>query len=378
MKVYLLLFFSLLIVLPSYLSAQIKRCGTDEYMSWWIENKLPQQTKMRWEQDRARAFNLKNHTHSPRPTRTQMLMNESEMMEMVDENEFPEEIVIPVVVHVIAPMPGHPANISEEQIYSQIDVLNTEFAREITEADYGRTYPPFWRDRYPKDTNIRFCLADKDPNDKPTTGITRTFSPITEFAWLDTTQAIKFTALGGKDIWDRDRYLNIWVSIIDSVAGYSPVPVTFIPKTVDGIVVDYRYFGTVGPVSPVLGGGITAIHEIGHWLGLFHPWGEMSDNPDCELSDLVDDTPPTMEPAPFECPTSGFNQAPFSTSLITSDYLYGCGERVMLRNFMDYAPDACSLFFTQGQVDRMLRFLAPGGFRELLPLSQQGCGYGEE
>ncbi|MEM7368580.1 MAG: M43 family zinc metalloprotease [Bacteroidota bacterium] len=374
MKTYLFILLAIVLTIPT--RSQIRRCGTDEYMSWWIENRLSPQVKTRWEQDRAKAFNLKNHPQSRRPTQHQMLMNESEMLNMVDET--PQEIVIPIVVHVIAPLPGHPANISDEQIYSQIDVLNEEFSREITEADFGRTYPPFWRDRYPKDTKIRFCLADRDPDNKPTRGITRTFSPITEFAWLDSTQAIKFTAMGGKDIWDRDRYLNIWVSIIDSVAGYSPVPVNFIPRSVDGIVVDYRYFGTIGPVSPLLGDGITAIHEIGHWLGLFHPWGEMSDNPDCELSDLVEDTPPTAEPAPFECPTTPFNQAPFSTSLITSDYLFGCGERVMLRNFMDYAPDACSRFFTQGQVNRMRRFLSPGGFRELLPLSEQGCGYGGE
>ena len=54
---------------------------------------------------------------------------------------------------------------------------------------------------------------------------------------------------------------------------------------VDGLVIHYTAFGTLNTAAP-FEMGRTAVHEVGHWLGLKHIWGDTY----CG-DDLVDDTP---------------------------------------------------------------------------------------
>ena len=68
----------------------------------------------------------------------------------------------------------------------------------------------------------------------------------------------------------RKIYLNIWVCNMGRVAGYSSFPGG--PAEKDGIVIAYNVFGTNSKAGYEM--GKTAVHEIGHWMGLRHIWGD--------------------------------------------------------------------------------------------------------
>lgn len=263
-------------------------------------------------------------------------------------------ITIPVVVHVIWNDPIE--NVSDAQIYSQIEVLNEDFR--LLNADSLEETHPFWF--YSTDAQIEFCLATRDPNGNPTSGITRTQT--TEVAWLDEDfDLIKSTADGGRDNWDPNQYLNIYVVNLDgSTLGFASFPdeLSFNPDN-DGVVIRYEAFGYLGTAGSgdfsVNDGGRTATHEVGHWLNLRHIWGD-----DFCGDDFVDDTEPA-EDANYGCPD--FPHRDFNTC--------GSGEDgEMYMNYMDYVDDNCMNMFTSGQVERMYAALE-GPRAELL--TSQGC-----
>jgi hypothetical protein len=246
-------------------------------------------------------------------------------------------ITIPVVVHVI--YNANDENISDAQIQSQIDVLNDDFR--LLNTDSLSDTHPFWPEA--ADCLIEFCLALQDPNGNSTNGITRTMTNLTSF---DNNGDEKFTSSGGKDNWDPTKYLNIWVCNLDGTGGtlgYATFPsdLTSIPEE-DGVVIDYRAFGTLGTAGT--GGfnvndlGRTASHEVGHWLNLRHIWGDAV----CG-DDFVSDTEPAEEPN-YGCPSFPYND------------FNSCGSGAngeMYMNYMDYVDDACMVMFTFGQSDRM-------------------------
>jgi hypothetical protein len=251
-------------------------------------------------------------------------------------------IRIPVVVHVVYRTTTE--NISVSQIQSQIDVLNADFRR--TNSDASQTLSQF--QGVAADSEIEFCLASVDPSGNPTSGITRTATTKTSFG---TNNSVKFNAQGGKDAWPRDSYLNMWVcNIGGSILGYAQFPGG--SASTDGVVMDYRYFGTNGTATAPFNLGRTATHEVGHWLNLRHIWGDGG----CSVDDFVSDTP-------------GSDSPNYGCSLNTVK----CGSLDMVQNYMDYTDDGCMNIFTAGQKTRMRAVLAPGGFRAPL-LNSTACG----
>lgn len=249
-------------------------------------------------------------------------------------------ITIPVVIHVVYSTAAH--NISDEQIYSQIRVLNEDFQRQ--NPDRIHTDPQFLD--VASNPHIEFRLAERDPDGNPTNGITRTRTSKNLFYSSD--NAVKYSAMGGVDAWPTTEYLNIWICSLGSgILGYSQFPGG--PKDTDGVVIGYRYFGTIGAVRAPFNQGRTTTHEVGHWLNLRHIWG---DGP-CGADDHVDDTPLA------ERPHHGCLEAAES-----------CGSPDMVQNFMDYTDDACMNLFTQGQAARMRALFTAGGHRESLKYSQ--------
>lgn len=257
-------------------------------------------------------------------------------------------ITIPVVVHVIYRTAGQ--NISTSQILSQITALNRDFRK--NNADTTQIPSPF--KPLAADTEIEFCLAKRDPFNQPTDGITRTSTTVTN---IGSTNFYYKTADGGHDPWPRDRYLNIWVLEIDgSTLGFAYPPGA--SPDYDGVVIDYRFFGTFGTVSPPFNLGRTGTHEIGHFFNLRHIWGDSN----CG-NDFVSDTP-IQQSANFGCPN--FPRRPNSCGTTNPN-----GD--MFMNYMDYVDDDCMVMFTTGQKQRMLAALNSSlGQRSSLKTSD-GC-----
>lgn len=242
-------------------------------------------------------------------------------------------IRIPVVVHVI--YKSAVQNISEAQILSQIDVLNRDFRRK--NADTLNTPARF--KAYAADVQIEFALATSDPAGRPSTGIIRKQTNINIWS---TDDKIKYSNKGGDDAWDSRYYLNIWIGNVPMLGGYSSRPGGAPEK--DGIVIHYGAFGTLNNSAP-FDRGRTAVHEVGHWLGLNHIWGDSY----CG-DDLVQDTPKQGNYT-MGCP----NGIKSSCSNGPSGDMY--------MNYMDYTNDACMNLFTKGQKDRMLALFNNGGPR---------------
>lgn len=246
-------------------------------------------------------------------------------------------VTIPIVFHVVFKTPTQ--NISDAQVLSQLQVLNDDFRR--LNSDQDNIWPQA------ADTEIEFCLATLDPNGDPTTGITRTSTNVTNFG---TSDDVKFDISGGIDAWPTDQYLNVWVCQIGGgILGYGQFPGGD-PDT-DGVVCDYKYFGTIGTASAPFDLGRTATHEVGHYLNLRHIWGDG----DCPVDDFVADTPRSDAPN-FGCAIGH----------------QSCSSTDMVQNYMDYSDDGCMNLFTLDQKSRMHALFAPGGDRNSL-LDSDGC-----
>lgn len=257
-------------------------------------------------------------------------------------------ITIPVVVHVV--YKSSIQNISYEQIISQIDVLNKDYRR--LNSDASQTPGGF--QGVAADVEVEFCLASVDPDGNWTSGITRTETSVNSWNGSD---LVKSTANGGKDGWDHTKYLNVWVcNIGGGYLGYAYPP--GVSPSLDGVVIGYKYFGTLGTAQSPYNKGRTLTHEIGHWLNLEHLWGVGESNPNCSADDNVSDTPKQADPN-FDCPNF-----PHIT----------CNNGVngdMFMNYMDYTDDVCMNMFTNGQKLRMLAVL--NGARASIKNSNVGC-----
>jgi len=244
-------------------------------------------------------------------------------------------VTIPVVVHVIWHDPSE--NISDAQIFSQLDVLNEDYRK--LNADTGVVRPLFAP--LAGDAQIEFCLAQRDPQGNASNGITRTYSVVPDWGCDD---SMKYSANGGADGWPGADYLNIWVCKLNCANGYAYYPGT--PDPIDGVVVHYYVFGRTGNVAPGYHGR-TGDHEVGHYLGLYHTFDytglcEGSDTSTCATEgDYVCDTPADINPD-FGCPP--FVNDCADTPVDNPD---------QTENFMDYGDDDCRVMFTLGQIDRM-------------------------
>lgn len=252
-----------------------------------------------------------------------------------ERDTVPNEIItIPVIVHLL--FNTNEQNITDDQIRSQIDVLNKDFRR--MNADAVNTPDAF--KPVTADARIMFCLAKVTPGGKPTKGIIRKYTTKEFFLGDD---GMKFSAAGGDDAWDSKKYLNIWVcALFGRSLGYATIPGG--DASLDGVVINYDVFGNTGFVRPPFNKGRTATHEVAHWLGLKHIWGDEN----CG-SDDVDDTP-RQKSYNYGCPVF-----PHVTS---------CSENAsgdMFMNFMDFTDDACMNSFTNGQKMKMRSLFALGG-----------------
>lgn len=256
-----------------------------------------------------------------------------------------EIITIPVVFHVVWSSDTPNSNVSNEQIYSQVEALNRDF-RAQNDLTVVRN---IFQDRI-ADMEIEFKLAEFDPDGNLTTGITRTETDVTEWS-IEDASAMKYTVNGGIDPWPSADYLNIWVITRledqnggNGIAGYAQPGGSFPSNArIDGVVIVHRFFGQTGTANPN-DFGRTGTHEVGHWLSLHHTWGAFNsgdETPSClGEDDEVSDTPFTLD-ANFSC-NFNINQCTQESPDFPD----------MIENYMDYANSTCQGLFTHGQKDR--------------------------
>ncbi len=257
---------------------------------------------------------------------------------------------IPVVFHVVYKNTAQ--NIPVARINEQITRLNEDFSR--TNTDASLTPAGFLPIVGP--TNIRFHLATTSPTGATTTGIVRT-STASSSNFTVSNNNVKKTSFGGVAPWDPANYLNIWVcEISGSVLGYAQFPGG--TAATDGVVIGYQYVGNTTDAQ--YNKGRTATHEVGHYLGLLHIWGD--DGSSCSGSDAIGDTP-NQAGENYFCPSF-----PLYDGCATS------GNGAMFMNYMDYVDDDCMNAFTLNQTAKMESVLA--SIRVNLPDITGGGGGG--
>ncbi|MEV0661101.1 zinc metalloprotease [Actinomadura luteofluorescens] len=210
-------------------------------------------------------------------------------------------LVVPVRFHVVHS--GSSGRLSTAAVQRQIGTLNAAYGGRLGGSD----------------THVRFRLDSLDRTDNP--------------SWFHNPQRNegpmkRRLRKGGRGT------LNLYTAAVGSdVLGFSTFPQWYRrDPRLDGVIVDFRSlpYGSYAPFNH----GFTAVHEIGHWLGLMHTFEGGCVSP----GDGVADTPYEAEPAQG-CP-QGRDSCPQR-------------GRDPIHNFMDYAHDACMRGFTAGQGRRI-------------------------
>lgn len=253
-------------------------------------------------------------------------------------NEIQAVITIPVVVHVIhnGDAYGTGENITDEQVLSQIQVLNEDYRKMAGTPGDGAGV----------DVEIQFCMAQVDPSGNPTDGIDRV--NLGTASWDN---AGAEGTLKPNTFWNPDDYLNMWTcrfgGDLNGVLGYAQFPnnsglaglgANNGGASTDGVIMAFNAFGSsdiypAGSYAAPYDKGRTTTHEVGHWLGLRHIWGDGA----CGTDDFCADTPES-DAANGGCPTGHIS----------------CGTVDQIENYMDYTNDTCMNIFTQDQKDRMV------------------------
>ncbi|PHS08122.1 MAG: hypothetical protein COA88_07465 [Kordia sp.] len=248
---------------------------------------------------------------------------------------------IPIIFHIITDG-TMPTNIVASQVQAQIDQLNSDF-NNLSGSSYGVA----------ASADINFIPAMVDPSGAPLAepGINRVTAygagpfPAGDFDVGGGGLEIKSTG------WDYNQYANVWVGgLTGGLLGYAQFPSNSTlpgmatnggPSINSGVVCGTGTIGSVanpGTAAPY-DLGRTLTHEVGHWIGLRHIWGDG----DCSVDDFCADTP-NASGSNFGCATG-------------NDSCAADAGTDMVENYMDYSDDACMDTFTADQVLRILTVL---------------------
>ena len=302
---------------------------------------------------------------------------------------------IPVIVHVVhgGQAVGTYPNLAQGQINSQIKVLNDDFGGTGYNSNLypasafssyaaaqnlpGANLDPNGRVKI-ANCNIQFCLATKDTlgNILPEPGIDR-INYVSK-NWTNPASITSYNAFKNfidgtvkpQTIWNVSKYLNIWVTdenlnAVGGLLGYATFPPlsglgSSLPSVgtsiSDGFWCYAMAFGSVltYPTGTYYSGydkGRTCTHEIGHWVGLRHIWGDGT----C-ATDYCNDTPPAS------ASNSGAPNYPYKTTNCSGNSPNG----EMFMNFMDYTNDNGKYMYTTDQATRIATAMSNSPYRKFL------------
>lgn len=334
----IILFFFSLIAVNAFAQQSFHRCYTTEYMDILEQQRPGIKAESNALFEAAMEYAHEHYSHK-------------------GTQSTPDTIYrIPVVFHVV--YNGSNQNTDYALLESQIQVLNEDYRR--LNADTSNTRPIF-KDRA-ADVGFEFFLATIDPDGNPTSGVTRTPTTST-FNFFDL-DAMKSSSTGGKDAWDTQEYLNIWVCDLGGLVLGFAYPPTGAPNwpagqgassaNEEGVVIHYEVIGKNNPLATgqlnIADQGRTAVHEVGHYWGLRHIWGDsgspFSPGPDCDI---------TKDDGFSDTPHAGNNSQSTGCSFGKNSCSNGESpdEPDMVENYMDYSTERCQNMFTQQQADLM-------------------------
>jgi PKD repeat protein len=261
-------------------------------------------------------------------------------------------VTLPIVFHIIhnGSEVGSPDNVAAELVYAQIEQANNDFRRKPGTSGYNEHEAG-------ADIEIEFCPAYFAPDGSPLSepGIHRINRH--DYDWPDPpfTRTYIESFLKGATQFDPEKYINVWVLDMQSssgdgvVLGYSQLPsMSGLPGVADNAglaetdgvaIAPFTVGSTTQPnTSGILeyGKGRSLTHELGHFFGLRHIWGDAG----CGTDDFCEDTPES------DAANTGCSAGHVS-----------CGTEDMIENYMDYTDDDCMNTFTQDQKARMITVL---------------------
>ncbi|MEG1762468.1 MAG: M43 family zinc metalloprotease, partial [Bacteroidales bacterium] len=286
-----------------------------------------------------------------------------------------ELLTVPVVVHIVYNPATPNEKISEAQVQTFLEEINAAYTS--TQKDQVRTE---FKDVV-GNPNIKFVLATKNPQGEASTGIVyhTTTQDYFQLAGSEITQKynFKFDSTGRSYNWDNQKYINIYVvdlggmDTLTDIGGFVTEPLVSTPEQneemiqwlsngkytlwenwikgkeaqqIDGLTVDTWYtFGGANASNPDATIK-TAVHELGHYLGIRHPNIVLITGGEKTL--LCDD---------------GFEDTPWThytqyAETSCQNAVMQCGNLVQVENYMDYALP-CACMFTKEQVAYMRTFL---------------------
>jgi hypothetical protein len=274
---------------------------------------------------------------------------------------------VQVVFHILYKENDPYQNVSDELIYSQLEALNRDYNKRNEDTlDTRDVFKPI-----AGNARIEFELAKRRPNGNCANAIIRKpYNAPQNLLPIFFDFLIKEDGFGGSSAWNANEYLNIWVMDLNNgrdpsegfLGGYAYFP-DMTPVKYNGVVLDYRFFGQDNPyIEDVLPGfaryaeGRACVHEVGHWLGLRHIWGDLGTlipEQGCSADDGINDTP---------------NAATAYPGLCTDTIVNSCVDSPidfpdMFENYMDYSSDDCQSMFTLEQIAVMreaIRVYRPG------------------
>jgi len=255
---------------------------------------------------------------------------------------------VPVVVHIVLP---NAMQVSDDDVQRQIDKLNIDYAG--INAD-SVNIPAAFKPLFGK-SMIQFVLARRTPSGALTSGIERVNSNA-QSNINNAVDPVKRTSLGGLDAWDYTKYLNLWIGVDGSgmgILGYATFPGADAPAN-QGVFINAQSWGSNACyVIPQYNLGRTLVHEVGHYFGLLHIWGD--DGGACTGDDFAQLPGTCTVPASLLIGDTP-NQAGSTAGCLNGVATDACSPSApgfMYQNYMDYTDDACYAMFTLKQVERM-------------------------